>query len=125
MIGGGQGGGTPWLDAAKALAHGVATDGAPEGNPDPIQRIALEELTRVAEMHVAEATGLPVGRGDHPVTFTPVGRGAWALRTLDAWTPLIEKAVAAQSSAAGPAGRAGRPTRPIRPGPLTRRRSVD
>ena len=108
MIGGaGQGGGTPWLDAAKALAHGVATDGSPEVNPDPIQRIALEELSRVAEMHVAEATGLPVGSGQHPLAFLPVSRGTWALRALDTWTPLLEKTVAAQSAAAGPSRNQG------------------
>ena len=88
--------GTAWLDAARALAHGVATDGEPEVNPDPIERIRLEELARVAELHVADATGLPVGSGDHPLTFIPVGRGAWALKTLDAWAPLLEKMVAAQ-----------------------------
>jgi putative hydrolase len=100
LIGGAQGGATPWLDAAKALAHGVATDGAPEDNPDPVERIRLEELARVAELHVAEATGLPVSSGDHRPTFLAVGRGDWALRTLDAWTPHLERIVAAQEQAA-------------------------
>ncbi|HEX4082982.1 MAG TPA: zinc-dependent metalloprotease, partial [Acidimicrobiales bacterium] len=98
-----QAGATPWLDAAKALAHNVATDGAPEANADPLQRIALEELARVAELHVSEATGLPVGTDGQPATFVPVGRGAWALRCLEAWGPLIEKTVAAQrAGGAGP-----------------------
>jgi putative hydrolase len=98
MIGSAPGGGTPWMDAAKSLAHGVATDNAPESNADPLARIRLEELARVAELHVAEATGLPVGSGEHPVTFSPVGRGAWALRILDAWQPLIEAMVASQGT---------------------------
>ena len=96
-------GGTPWFDAAKSLAQSVATDNAPEPNVDPLARIKLEELARAAELHVADATGLPVGSGEHPVTFTPVGRGAWALRTLDAWKPLLEGMVAAQGSAPPPA----------------------
>jgi putative hydrolase len=100
LIGGAQGGGTAWLDAARALAHGVATDGEPEVNPDPIERMRLEELARVAELHVADATGLPVGSGDHPLTVVPVGRGAWALKTIDAWAPLLEKMVEAQELAA-------------------------
>jgi len=92
-------GATPWMDAAKSLAHGVATDNAPEPNADPLARIKLEELARVAELHVAEATGLAVGPAGHPVTFTPVGRGTWALRILDAWKPLIEGMVASQGGA--------------------------
>ncbi len=103
-----QAGATPWLDAAKALAHNVATDGAPEVNADPLQRIALEELARVAELHVGEATGLPVGTDGQPATFVPVGRGAWALRCLEAWGPLIEKTVAAQrAGGTGPEPSAG------------------
>ena len=98
IIGTSPGGGVPWLDAAKALAQGVATDGAPESNPDPVERIRLEELLRVAELHVTEATGLPVGREGHPPSFVPVGRGAWALRTLDAWRPLLERTINAQGS---------------------------
>lgn len=100
LIGSAPGGGTAWLEAARALAHGVATEGAPEPNPDPIERIRLEELARVAEMHVADATGLQVGSGDHPLAVLPVGRGTWALNALEAWTPLLEKMVAAQAQAA-------------------------
>jgi|SRR5271166_689406 len=99
MIGSAPGGATPWMDAARSLAHGVATDNAPESNADPIGRIKLEELARVAELHVAEATGLAVGSGEHPVTFVPVGRGAWALRILDTWKPVIEGMVASQGGA--------------------------
>lgn len=102
VIGGAQGGGTPWLDAARSLAHGVATDGAPEPNPDPLLRMQLEELARVAELHVADATGLSVGPGDQPTTFVPVGRGAWALRALDAWTPTLQQMVDAQRQASPP-----------------------
>ncbi len=99
MIGSAPGGTTPWMDAARSLAHGVATDNQPESNADPIARIQLEELARAAELHVAEATGLPVGSGEHPVTFTPVGRGAWALRILDTWKPLVEAMVDSQGAA--------------------------
>jgi putative hydrolase len=104
VIGGSPGGGTPWLDAARALAHGVATDGAPEPNADPLQRIRLEELARVAELRVTDATGLSIG-ADRPPVLTPVGRGAWALRALEAWRPLLEGMVAAhEQSQQGTAG---------------------
>ncbi len=110
VIGGAQGAGsTPWLDAARALAQGVATDGVPEPNIDPIRRIELEELARVAELHVTEATGLPTAAQGHPApVFEPVTRGVWALRSLEAWRPLVGKLVDAQGGAVGlPAGMLG------------------
>lgn len=102
LIGSASAGRTAWLDAARSLAQSVATDGQPEPNADPLTRIALEELARVAELHVADVTGLPVGPGDHPAAFEPVGRGAWALRVLDAWSPTLERMVDAQRNAAPP-----------------------
>ena len=98
MIGGATASPTAWLDAARSLAQGVATDGQPEENADPLVRIRLEELGRVAELHVADATGLPL---DRATTLVPVGRGAWALRTLDAWAPTLARVVEAQRGAAG------------------------
>ena len=99
LIGGAQSGGTPWMDAARSLAHNVATEGAPEPNPDPLQRIQLEELARVAELHVGEATGLPVQSAGRRASVDPVGRGAWALRELEAWEPRMAAMVAAQGEA--------------------------
>ncbi len=109
MIGTQSGTGTPWLEAARALAQGVATDNAPDSNADPIQRIKLEELSRVAELHVAEATGLSVGSGEHPVTFLPVGRGVWAQKVLETWRPLVEGIVAAQEASPPPTEGLGLP----------------
>jgi putative hydrolase len=96
VIGGAPGTQQAWLDAARSLAHGVATDGEPETNPDPIVRIRFEELGRVAELHVANATGVTLDRSP---AFEPVGRGAWALRALDAWTPTVGRIVEAQRAA--------------------------
>jgi len=108
VIGSTQGGNRPWLDAARALAHGVATDGSPEGNADPIERIKLEEIARVAELHVAEATGMSAtGTSGRPMTFNAVGRGTMALRTLDAWAPLLTAMVASQEAAGPPMGGLG------------------
>ncbi|MDA8309286.1 MAG: zinc-dependent metalloprotease [Actinomycetota bacterium] len=99
VIGGAPGSQRAWLDAARSLAYGVATDGEPETNPDPIARIRFEELGRVAELHVADATGLPFDRACVPV---PVGRGTWALRALDAWAPMLGRMVEAQRAAPAP-----------------------
>jgi hypothetical protein len=95
---GGQGGGTPWLESARALALGVATNGEAESNPDPLERIALEQLLDVARRHVEDVTGTTLAE---PMTLTPVGRGTWAVAQLDAWTPMVEKVVAAQAEATG------------------------
>jgi len=47
-------------EIARQMAQWTATGGEPEANPDPSSRVRLEELIRVAELHVSEATGLTV-----------------------------------------------------------------
>jgi putative hydrolase len=88
--------GAGWSEMARSLAHTVATDGEPEPNADPLQRIRLEELARVAELHVANATGLPVGSGEHPLTFTATARSTWSQRAIDAYQPWLERLADAQ-----------------------------
>ncbi len=78
-------------EVAKQLAVWLATGGQPEANVDPLDRIKLEELARVAEMHVADATGLPTSSTGAVVTVVPVGRAEWATRTLAAYRPLLER----------------------------------
>jgi len=99
LIGGARGAGAPWLEAARALAHGVATDGGTDSNVDPLERIKLEELGRVAELHVSAAIGTPLGGIEHPVAFVPVNRGTWAVRALEAWRPVLQRMVDAQARA--------------------------
>jgi putative hydrolase len=90
----GQSGGTvPW-DAARNLAHAVATDNTSEANVDPLERISLEKLARVAELHVANVTGLSTSTTGRELTVLPVNRGAWAERTLEDYRPLLEKLAA-------------------------------
>lgn len=84
-----QQGSVGW-DAARQLAQSVATDGGQEPNVDPLERIRLEPLARVAELQIAAATGLQVSRSGLGVTITPVTRGQWANTTLDVWRPLFE-----------------------------------
>src|SRR3954447_21715065 len=64
-------------EIAKQVAMWVATEGVAEPNVEPVRRIRYEELTRVAEMHVAEATGLSPSATGRAVTAVPVGRGQW------------------------------------------------
>ena len=77
-------------EIARQFAQWSATGGTPEANVDPLSRVRLEELLRVAELHVAETTGLPVTSGGVPTALT-VTRGEWARRSLEAWKPLLEK----------------------------------
>ena len=78
-------------DAARQLALSIATDGGEEGNVDPLERIRLEQLVRIAELHVGNATGLPTSFGGTDVSIMPVTRGQWAATTLDSWRPLFER----------------------------------
>jgi putative hydrolase len=85
------GAGAGGWESARQLAVQIATGGEPEDNPDPIDRIAVQELARVAELQVGNATGLDVAQTGRPLTVVPVTRGEWARRTIDAWRPLLER----------------------------------
>src|SRR4051794_36285889 len=77
-------------DAARQLAASIATDGVSEPNIDPLDRIKLEQLARVADLQVANASGLttsPSGRG---VTVVPVNRSQWIQQSLASYRPLLE-----------------------------------
>src|SRR5580698_83938 len=89
-----------WFDAARTLAHGVATEGKQDDNADPLVRIAFEELARVAEMHVAEATGISLTAGGAAVSFDAVGPGQWSFRVLEAYRPTLQLMVEAQQQGA-------------------------
>ena len=76
-------------EMTRSFALNVATGGSTEPNVDPVQRIRLEQLARVAELNVTEATGLPVSPGGRRLTCVPVGRGDWTRRALESWRPLL------------------------------------
>jgi putative hydrolase len=99
VIGSGPGAGDSWFEAARTLAFGVATDGGQDENPDPLVRIGFDELARVAELHVADATGITAGSGAS-VSFETVGPGQWSFRLLEAYRPVLKSMVDAQQQGA-------------------------
>lgn len=83
-------GGFRWEQAVQ-IALQLATEGRSEDNPDPLERIALEQLARVAELQVARVTGLPTSVTGRPVSVVPVTRAMWIQRSADAYRPLFER----------------------------------
>jgi len=77
-------------ELARQLAQWTATEGEAEDNVDPLVRVRLEELLRVADLHVAEATGLSTAPLGGLLSVQAVTSSDWALRTLQAWRPLLE-----------------------------------
>lgn len=86
----GQAGGMPW-DNARQVAISVATEGQSEPNVDPVERIGIEQLARVADLHVADVTGLRTSTSGRPVAAVPVNRTRWVTDSLEAYRPLVER----------------------------------
>ncbi len=78
-------------DVARQMALWIATEGKPQGNVDPVERIRLEELARVADLHVTEATGLSTSVAGGVLSVLPVTRGDWALHSLESYRPVLER----------------------------------
>jgi putative hydrolase len=87
---------------ARQAALVTATGGESEPNVDPIERLRLEELLRVADLHVADATGLATSQTGAVLSVKAVTRAEWAYYTLDAYRSLFE-ALATSLTSAGPA----------------------
>ncbi len=81
--------GSSW-DVARQLATSLATEGEPEANVEPVVRMQLEQLGRVAELRVGDATGLPLGQGGAGIAIVPVTRSQWVQRSTDAYRGLLE-----------------------------------
>lgn len=74
-------------DVARQITTLIAGEGSTEPNVDPLDRIQLEELARVAELHVNQQTALDVDiRSVEALTHIE-----WAQRTLDDYRPLLEE----------------------------------
>ena len=76
-------------EIARQMARWLSTSGQPESNVEPLVRVRYEELYRIAEMHVAEATGVQLLHGAAGLKVQ--SRSEWAAATLSEWQPLLEE----------------------------------
>ena len=104
--------GTFSWEAARQFAIAVATEGESEPNVDPLARIDLEQLIRVAELHVTQATGLTPSATGRALEALAVTRALWAHHTIEAYRPLFEKLATALAAPTEPRRRS--PTIPPR-----------
>ncbi|HVC25234.1 MAG TPA: zinc-dependent metalloprotease [Acidimicrobiales bacterium] len=86
-------------DLALQLAQRIASDDAPEANVDPVDRMRLEGLLGVAELHVADVTGMTTTPLGQPLSIVATGPAEWARRSLEGWRPVIEQIAAALAPA--------------------------
>ena len=86
-------------DVARQTASWLATDGQAEPNVDPLERIRLEELVRVADLQVTSATGLNTSIAGGILSILPVSRSDWALHSLEAYRPFLERLATSLSTA--------------------------
>lgn len=77
----------PWA-SARQIAQGVANDGVSEPNLDPLVRMAIMDLARVADLHVRQVPGIRLSR---TVEVNPVSRTEWTDTTLDIYKPFFER----------------------------------
>jgi putative hydrolase len=86
----GQQGGGAW-ESARQLAISVATGATSEPNVDPVERMGIEQLARVADLRVADVTGLSTSVSGRAVSVLPVNRTRWVMDSLEAYRPLVER----------------------------------
>lgn len=98
LFGGPQG--DPW-QAASQLAVQLANEGRAEPNVDPLVRVELESLVRVAELQVGQRTGSSGAAGERVEAVT---RAEWSKRSVTAYKPLFDRFAEALGRAQGELG---------------------
>ena len=88
----------------QSFALNVATGGETEPNVEPVLRIQLEQLARVAELNVIEASGLPIAPDGRRLTCVAVSRTDWTARALDSWRPILSVMAGPQVRSPGETG---------------------
>jgi putative hydrolase len=107
-----QQGASAW-ESARQLAISVATGGVSEANVDPVERIGIEQLARVAELRVANVTGLTTSVSGRAVSVLPVNRTTWVTESIEAYRPLVERLAEALGPTEPPEGEPAEPGDPL------------
>lgn len=94
---------TPDWSGARQMAISIASGGESQPNVDPLERIAYENLLRIAELQISNATGLTVSSGGAPLALEVVTRTEWATQTIDTYRPIFERLTESLSAAPPPA----------------------
>jgi len=79
------------FELALQLAQSVTAGSGEERNVEPLDRIRVEELTRLAELQVADVTGMTTTVGGRPLSIVATTRPDWARRSLEGWRGLLEQ----------------------------------
>tara|TARA_B100000686_G_C16787686_1_gene976370 strand:+ start:536 stop:1687 length:1152 start_codon:yes stop_codon:yes gene_type:complete len=87
------GAGQDHWSTAQQIAIQIAAGDNSDPNVDPSHRIALEELSRIAQLHVNNATGLDVGN----TSVQAITKREWAGNTLNDYKALFENLTEALS----------------------------
>jgi putative hydrolase len=85
------------FDLISQLALSIASD-PDEGNVDPQDRITTEQLTRIAELHVADVTGMTVTPNGAPLNVLVQTRADWINRSLSHWRDGLSAIIRAQGT---------------------------
>jgi putative hydrolase len=85
--------------AAEHFALSIVNAEGSQPNVEPSERMAFEQLARVADLHVASATGLRTATSGAGPMVTAVNRGQWARETLRAYKPYFEHMAQASPAA--------------------------
>ena len=105
---GGAGGGLRW-DMARQVAMQLAAADGPETNVEPLTRIQVEELGRVADLHVSNLTGLSTSLTGRGVTVVPVTRTQWVQQSVEAFRPMFESLASSLGQVQAPPPEGGDP----------------
>ncbi len=81
-------GAAPGAGHAREVGRAIASGGVSEPNIDPAARMAVEQLVRVAELRVADATGLQPSPGT-ALRVEVVNRVGWSDRTVGDYDELF------------------------------------
>lgn len=88
-------------EIARQMASWLASGGQAEAGVDPLSRIRLEELLRVADLHVGQVSGLSTTATGKLLGMEAVTPSQWAGRTLEDWKPLLERLAGSLSAGLG------------------------